>query len=164
MRLRLCTDQDGPARVIVKGSHCVSAETIRRHYRNIQSFPLLGVSLRQGDLVRAVTPARGPRPTLKGEEPLTLRLMDDVAVPTQLETTGWRTLGRPSSQTLPGPNDTLPNHYIPSQAPAAARSAPANRPRGRAVNTNRWSSLSSESSLLAAALENTTRLAHLLFL
>jgi hypothetical protein len=30
MGLRLCTDQDGPARVIVKGSHCVSAETIRR--------------------------------------------------------------------------------------------------------------------------------------
>src|ERR1700726_3014671 len=55
MRLRLCTDQDGPARVIVKGSHCVSAETIRRHYRNIQSFAILGVSLRQGDLVRGVT-------------------------------------------------------------------------------------------------------------
>jgi hypothetical protein len=42
MRLRLCTDRDVPARVIVKGSHCVSAETIRRHYRNIQSFPLFG--------------------------------------------------------------------------------------------------------------------------
>lgn len=74
-------------------------------------------------------PARGPRPTLKGEEPLTLRLMDDVAVPTQPETIGWRNLGRPSSQTLPGPKDTLPNHYIPSQAPAPARSAPANRPQ-----------------------------------
>jgi hypothetical protein len=32
--------------------------------------------------LKALTlPARGPRPTLKGEEPLTLRLMDDVVVP-----------------------------------------------------------------------------------
>jgi hypothetical protein len=29
-------------------------------------------------------PARGPRPTLKGEEPLQLRLMDDIAVPRNL--------------------------------------------------------------------------------
>jgi hypothetical protein len=29
-------------------------------------------------------PARGPRPTLKGEEPLELRLMDDISVPTTL--------------------------------------------------------------------------------
>jgi hypothetical protein len=33
-------------------------------------------------------PARGPRPTLKGETPLTLRLMDDVEIPQTAETNG----------------------------------------------------------------------------
>jgi hypothetical protein len=37
-------------------------------------------------------PARGPRPTLKGEEPMTLRLMDDIEVP---RTTSPRTSARP---------------------------------------------------------------------
>lgn len=34
-------------------------------------------------------PARGPRPTLKGEEQITLRLMDDVMVPRNLAATDW---------------------------------------------------------------------------
>src|SRR5579863_9359981 len=34
-------------------------------------------------------PARGPRPTLKGEEKLTLRLMDDVVVPRMTAATGY---------------------------------------------------------------------------
>src|SRR5229473_1386418 len=33
-------------------------------------------------------PARGPRPTLKGEEPLQLRLMDDITVP-RLAASSW---------------------------------------------------------------------------
>ncbi len=37
-------------------------------------------------------PARGPRPTLKGEEPMTLRLMDDIEVPRM---TSLRTSDRP---------------------------------------------------------------------
>jgi hypothetical protein len=44
-------------------------------------------------------PARGPRPTLKGEEPLTLRLMEDIVVPrTALAPApGWHFFGQPSS-------------------------------------------------------------------
>jgi hypothetical protein len=34
----------------------------------------------------AMLPARGPRPTLKGEEPMQLRLMDDIVVPNTLAT------------------------------------------------------------------------------
>ena len=72
-------------------------------------------------------PARGPRPTLKGEEPLTLRLMDDVAVPAQPLAAGWHSFGRPAAQqSLPGPNDALPSRYIPSRAPAPPRPAPVN--------------------------------------
>lgn len=42
-------------------------------------------------------PARGPRPTLKGESQLTLRLMDDVQIPQVSQTNGpdWHFFGRP---------------------------------------------------------------------
>ena len=45
-------------------------------------------------------PARGPRPTLKGETVLRLRLMDDVEVPQLAETfgPGWRFFGRPQNE------------------------------------------------------------------
>lgn len=44
-------------------------------------------------------PFRGPRPALKGEEPLTLRLMEDVVVPRAAlaPTPGWRLFGQPAS-------------------------------------------------------------------
>jgi len=44
-------------------------------------------------------PARGPRPTLKGEAQLTLRLMDDVQIPQVAQTFGpdWHFFGRPQS-------------------------------------------------------------------
>jgi hypothetical protein len=44
-------------------------------------------------------PARGPRPTLKGEEQVTLRLMEDITVPTNLvpTTSGWHYFGQPGS-------------------------------------------------------------------
>ena len=46
-------------------------------------------------------PARGPRPTLKGETRVTLRVMDDIIVP-QPSTPGWRRFGeQPSSFTMP---------------------------------------------------------------
>lgn len=38
-------------------------------------------------------PARGPRPALKGEEPLELRLMDDISIP---RTTAYRSTGDPN--------------------------------------------------------------------
>ena len=59
-------------------------------------------------------PARGPRPKLKGESQLTLRLMDDVQIPQVNATNGpdWHFFGRPSSQndgyyrgSSYGPND-----------------------------------------------------------
>jgi hypothetical protein len=45
-------------------------------------------------------PARGPRPTLKGESQLTLRLMDDVQIPQVNATNGpdWHFFGRPQPQ------------------------------------------------------------------
>ena len=61
-------------------------------------------------------PARGPRPKLKGETTLELRLMDDVLVP-QLSSAlqpglapGWRYFGRPQSESFPqtGANESLP--------------------------------------------------------
>lgn len=63
-------------------------------------------------------PARGPRPTLKGEEQLTLRLMDDVEVPaTPLPR--WPYLRTPSSEALR--NDPAPSQYaVPRWAPPPA--------------------------------------------
>lgn len=49
-------------------------------------------------------PARGPRPTLKGESVLTLRLMDDVEIPQQVATTygpDWHFFGGPKPQSDP---------------------------------------------------------------
>jgi hypothetical protein len=49
-------------------------------------------------------PARGPRPALKGESVVSLRLMDDVQLP-QTATTygpGWRFFGRPQSESFHG--------------------------------------------------------------
>src|ERR1019366_5358930 len=46
-------------------------------------------------------PARGPRPTLKGEEQVTLRLMDDIVVPSSTAAglaPGWHSFGEPASQ------------------------------------------------------------------
>jgi hypothetical protein len=68
-------------------------------------------------------PARGPRPTLKGEEPLTLRLMDDVAVPSVQLAQGYPT--KPSASSAPGPNDALPSRYIPAPRAAALPPSPA---------------------------------------
>lgn len=50
-------------------------------------------------------PARGPRPTLKGESVMTLRLMDDVQVPSLAQSTpplgpGWHYFGTPSNGSL----------------------------------------------------------------
>jgi hypothetical protein len=60
-------------------------------------------------------PARGPRPTLKGESMLTLRLMDDVQIPQVAQTNGpnWHFFGRPRVE-----ND---NFYQDSYHGASAR-------------------------------------------
>src|SRR6202040_3378442 len=64
-------------------------------------------------------PARGPRPTLKGESVLTLRLMDDVQIPQQVASTfgpDWHFFGGPKPQNdsydetsmIPPPADGIP--------------------------------------------------------
>jgi hypothetical protein len=67
-------------------------------------------------------PERGPRPVLKGEERLTLRLMDDIAIPQQAMP-GWHFFGDPSSQNLPSRNEAVPSRYALPQAPAVAATA-----------------------------------------
>jgi len=50
-------------------------------------------------------PARGPRPTLKGEEPMQLRLMDDIVVPRNMSASAIPHLDRPpyASSNIPKP-------------------------------------------------------------
>ena len=62
-------------------------------------------------------PARGPRPKLKGEQQLTLRLMDDVAIPTR-QLSSWPSSG--TSKDSPYRNDATPSRYVAPRAPAAA--------------------------------------------
>ncbi len=69
-------------------------------------------------------PARGPRPTLKDEEQLTLRLMDDVVVPaTPLGR--WSYLGMSSLEDWPHRNDAAPIWYVAPQVRTPARSSTA---------------------------------------
>lgn len=53
-------------------------------------------------------PARGPRPTLKGESALTLRLMDDVQIPQVASTLGpgWHFFGHPRNESFNGSTDS----------------------------------------------------------
>jgi hypothetical protein len=67
-------------------------------------------------------PARGPRPTLKGEEVLTLRLMEDVTVPKFAATNNSRDWRPPYAQNIPKPA-ALP---APEVAPATSAVANAN--------------------------------------
>jgi hypothetical protein len=74
-------------------------------------------------------PARGPRPALKGESQLTLRLMDDIVIPklSMLEP-GWHYFGAPGSQSS-GEAKPLPSqHSQPAVQPAVAPPAPAAAP------------------------------------
>ena len=77
-------------------------------------------------------PARGPRPALKGESQLTLRLMDDIVIPklSMLEP-GWHYFGAPSSQSSgaakPSPSQNAQPAVQPAVAPPARTAAPALR-------------------------------------
>jgi hypothetical protein len=63
-------------------------------------------------------PARGPRPTLKGETRVTLRVMDDITVPQfvrESTTPGWRRFGeQPSSFPFPRSQAAPQLHAIPA--------------------------------------------------
>jgi hypothetical protein len=63
-------------------------------------------------------PARGPRPTLKGEEPLELRLMDDIVVP---QATAHAFQGNPNRP--PYASSTKPSSYLSQTAPQAIQQA-----------------------------------------
>jgi len=82
-------------------------------------------------------PARGPRPTLKGEEPLTLRLMDDVAVPDETASANWHPFGRAPSQNRPNSNGVRPDRYVPEHRPApSTQPAPPQPPLPAAVDAS----------------------------
>src|SRR5438270_11064561 len=70
-------------------------------------------------------PARGPRPTLKGETVLSLRLMDDVQIPQMAQTygPGWHFFGRLQNQLF---GDSHASNYRPqlSVRPANDSSTP----------------------------------------
>jgi hypothetical protein len=74
-------------------------------------------------------PARGPRPTLKGEARLTLRLMDDAAVPDELPS-GWHHFGKPSSEIQwPDGNLAVPSRDVtPDRQASVAPTLSSNSP------------------------------------
>ncbi len=79
-------------------------------------------------------PARGPRPTFKGEELLTLRLMDDVVVPKVADVRpapmpGWHYFGQPSAFLQNGPQsyNSLEVSITTGSASAAPDPLPASR-------------------------------------
>ncbi|HUN64085.1 MAG TPA: hypothetical protein VMU53_18940 [Candidatus Sulfotelmatobacter sp.] len=78
-------------------------------------------------------PLRGPRPTLKGEEPLQLRLMDDIVIPQHLaelphsDRPPSAIIMRPSSYTAPA-NNSAPAENPMRLASASTTTAPAAAP------------------------------------
>jgi len=81
-------------------------------------------------------PARGPRPTLKGEELLTLRLMDDVIVPKVADirpapATGWHYFGEPSGlyQNRPAAYNSTQTVVSPVSLSTAPNTGTATQPR-----------------------------------
>ena len=90
-------------------------------------------------------PLRGPRPTLKGEEPLELRLMDDIMIPQQLAQTAphldrpptaiiLRPRPAPAATPVPAPVDPSVDSSMhlavekPSPAQTATETTAANQP------------------------------------
>jgi len=71
-------------------------------------------------------PARGPRPTLKGEQILTLRLMEDVTIPRSVATNSSRDWRPPYAQLRTQPSAYQQPEYQPRQLTRASSSAPVN--------------------------------------
>ena len=71
-------------------------------------------------------PARGPRPTLKGEEVLTLRLMEDVTVPKFSATYNSRDWRPPHAQNFAQPQPLPSSLPAREAAPATATASNAN--------------------------------------
>jgi hypothetical protein len=92
-------------------------------------------------------PARGPRPTLKGEVRVTLRVMDDITVP-DTTSSGWRRFGeRPSSYPVPGSQAEPQFRAITAMGNASMPSATI----GYATTTNAASAWPANVTLFALA-------------
>jgi hypothetical protein len=84
-------------------------------------------------------PARGPRPTLRGEVRMTLRVMDDLTVPQTATiapaTPGWRRFGEaqpsvyPLSEKRGSPNTIFAGNYAPSASEEATTATATSEPR-----------------------------------
>jgi len=72
-------------------------------------------------------PARGPRPALKGEEALTLRVMEDVVLPRTaiVLPPGWHFFGERSSLSATAPGLAVPGARLPSAQSGQAAQAGA---------------------------------------
>jgi hypothetical protein len=70
-------------------------------------------------------PARGPRPKLKGESAITLRLMDDVEIPQLAQTLGpgWHFFARPQSESYDNTQANLPRPQLALRQVAPATDA-----------------------------------------
>jgi hypothetical protein len=89
-------------------------------------------------------PARGPRPKLKGETVLSMRLMDDVQIPQSAQTygAGWKFFGRPADYSESANSQALPqlavrrvssasdSYAVPQLASATRITLPANAAPG----------------------------------
>ncbi|HUI52931.1 MAG TPA: hypothetical protein VLX60_14180 [Terriglobales bacterium] len=70
-------------------------------------------------------PARGPRPTIKGEEPMELRLMDDIVVPRTMSAAAFHNDRPPYAS----PNEPKSNAYVgPAQPTSMQMPAPVAQP------------------------------------
>jgi hypothetical protein len=76
-------------------------------------------------------PARGPRPTIKGEEPLELRLMDDIVVPRNLSAQAGH-VDRPPYAS----SNLKPSGFTPNPQATPVHQAVAAEPSGVIVNEN----------------------------
>jgi hypothetical protein len=80
-------------------------------------------------------PARGPRPTLTGEEPLQLRLMDDIVVPRAVAAQFAHPDRPPYASSSTGPSSFLGVQPSQTMQPATAEEQPALDTKGTFVNT-----------------------------
>jgi hypothetical protein len=107
-------------------------------------------------------PARGPRPTLKGEEPLQLRLMDDIVVPRNLSASIVVPHNVPASLTVPYNVSAAPSHpdrppYASSNIPkpGAYPATPQPGPVQESAITEKPASVANENIIPAAMSTNT---------
>jgi hypothetical protein len=107
-------------------------------------------------------PARGPRPALKGEEPLQLRLMDDIVVPRNLSASIVVPHNVPASLTVPYNVSAAPSHpdrppYASSNIPkpGAYPATPQPGPVQESAITEKPASVANENIIPAAMSTNT---------